>query len=64
MKLKAEDIRGKVIKPSQEPRKYYLVSRVRLCDPMTCSPPGFSEHGTLQAGILEWIAIPFSRGSS
>ena len=29
MKLKAEDIRGKVIKPSQEPRKYYLVSRVQ-----------------------------------
>ena len=30
MKLKADDIRGKVIKPSQEPRKYYLVSCVRL----------------------------------
>ena len=35
-----------------------------LCDPMNCSLPGFSVHGTLQAGILEWIAIPFSRGSS
>ena len=32
--------------------------------PMDCSPPGFSGHGTLQARILEWVAIPFSRGSS
>ena len=35
-----------------------------LCDPMDCSPPGFSVHGIRQAGILEWVAIPFSRGSS
>ena len=35
-----------------------------LCDPMDCSPPGSSVHGILQARILEWIAIPFSRGSS
>ena len=34
------------------------------CDPMDCSPPGFSVHGILQAGILKWVAIPFSRGSS
>ena len=33
-----------------------------LCDPVDCSPPGFSVHGILQARILEWIAIPFSRG--
>ena len=32
------------------------------CDPKDCSPPGSSVHGTLQAGILEWVAIPFSRG--
>ena len=31
-----------------------------LCDPMDCSPPGFSVHGILQARILEWTAIPFS----
>ena len=30
---------------------------------MDCSPPGFSVHGILQARILEWVAIPFSRGS-
>ena len=35
-----------------------------LCDPMDCSPPDFSVHGILQARILEWVAIPFSRGSS
>ena len=35
-----------------------------LCDPMDCSPPGSSVHGILQTRILEWIAIPFSRGSS
>ena len=31
---------------------------------MDCSPPGFSVHGILQARILEWVAISFSRGSS
>ena len=35
-----------------------------LCDPINCSPPGSSVHRILQAIILEWIAIPFSRGSS
>ena len=35
-----------------------------LSDPMGCSPPGSSVHGLLQARILEWIAISFSRGSS
>ena len=35
-----------------------------LCDPMDCSPPGSLVHGIFQAWILEWVAIPFSRGSS
>ena len=35
-----------------------------LCDPTDCSPPGSSVHGILQARILEWVATPFSRGSS
>ena len=35
-----------------------------LCDPMDCSPPGYFIHGILQARILEWVAIPFSRRSS
>jgi len=33
-----------------------------LCNPMDCSPPGSSIHGTLQARILQWVAIPFSKG--
>ena len=32
-----------------------------LCDPIDCGPPGSSVHGILQARILEWVAIPFSR---
>ena len=35
-----------------------------LCNPMDCSSPGSSVHGILQARILEWVAISFSRGSS
>ena len=33
-------------------------------DSMDCSPPGSSVHGIVQERILEWVAIPFSRGSS
>ena len=40
------------------------LSHVQLCDPMDYSPPGSSIHGVLQARILEWAAISFSRGSS
>ena len=35
-----------------------------LCDPMDCSLPGSSIQGILQARILEWVAISFSRRSS
>ena len=35
-----------------------------LCNPMDCSLPGSSLHGILQARVLEWVAISFSRGSS
>ena len=40
------------------------LSHVWHCDPMDCSPPSSSVHGIIQAIILEWIAIFFSRGSS
>ena len=33
-----------------------------LWGPMDCSPPGSSVHEISQARILEWVAIPFSRG--
>ena len=35
-----------------------------LCNPMDCSPPSSSVHGIFQARILEWFAMPPSRGSS
>ena len=35
-----------------------------LCDPLDYSLPGPSVHGILQARILEWVAVTFSRGSS
>ena len=41
-----------------------LQSRLTLCDPLESSLLGSSLHGTLQARILEWVAISFSRGSS
>ena len=39
-------------------------SCLTLCHPMDCSPPGSSVHGILQARILEWVAISFSRETS
>ena len=39
-------------------------SCLTLCGPVDCSPPGSSIYGFLQARVLEWVAISFSRGSS
>ena len=39
-------------------------SCLTLNHPIGCSPPGSSVHGILQARILEWVAMPSSRGSS
>ena len=41
-----------------------LQSCQALCEPMDCSLPGTSVHEILQARILEWFAMPSSRGSS
>ena len=41
-----------------------LDSMPNLCDPMNCSLAGSSVHGIIEARILEWVAISFSRGSS
>ena len=41
-----------------------LQSRPTLCDPMDGSPPGSSVHEIFQTRLLEWVAFPFSRGSS
>ena len=44
----------------------YLVAQscLTLCDPMDCSLPGSSVHGSSQARIMEWVVISFSRESS
>ena len=39
-------------------------SCVQLYNPMDCGLPGSSAHGILQVRILEWVAMPSSRGSS
>ena len=44
--------------------KCLLLSRTWLCDPSDHRTPGSSVHGILQARILQWAAISFSRGSS
>ena len=43
-------------------RAKLLQSCRTLCDPMDHSPPGSSVQRILQARILEWVAMPFSRG--
>ena len=54
---------------NQIPYDYTVESEVAqlyltLWDLTDCSPPGSSIHGILQARILEWVTIPFSRASS
>ena len=53
--------------PEHTPPLLVCVLVIQACltlwDPMECSPSGSSVHGILQARILEWAAIPFSRGS-
>jgi len=39
------------------------VKVTQLC-PTLCDPMDYTVHGILQARILEWVAFPFSRGSS
>ena len=41
-----------------------IQSCLTLCNPMGCNSPGFFVHGILQVRILEWVTIPFPRGSS
>ena len=38
-------------------------SCLTFCDPLRCTLQGSSVHGSSQAGILEWVAMPASRGS-
>ena len=43
---------------------YIVFVRVTQSCPTLCDPMKYRAHGILQARILEWVAIPFSRGSS
>ena len=55
----------KMVQPILKP---FLVKVTQVCstlhNPMDYSLSGASVHGILQARILEWVAVPFSRGSS
>ena len=59
-----QKIENKTNKKSHFKHAKLLQLCLTLCNPMDHSPPGSSVHGILQARILEWVAIPFSRGSS
>ena len=54
-----------MIKDYETEKMKVLVAQscLTLCSTMDCSLPGSSVHGLLQAKILEWLAIPFSRAS-
>ena len=41
----------------------FLVKVPQSC-PTLCDPMNYTVHGVFQARILEWVAVPFSRGSS
>ena len=50
--------------PKVKVKVFVAQSCLTLCDPMDCSQSGSYAHGVLQARIVEWVVIPFSRGSS
>ena len=52
------------LKYSEKVKELVAQLYLTLCDPMDYIPPGSSVHGILQARILEWVAVPFSRISS
>ena len=65
--------RDRNIRPSPQRTRVFLYACVHakslqlcptLCNSVDCSPPDSSVHGSLQARILEWVAMPSSRGSS
>ena len=46
-----------IVEEKSEKKVLVTQSRLTLCDPMDCSPPGSSVHGIFQATMLEWVAI-------
>ena len=67
MSLSIREIQIKIKIIQQHEKKVKVIvaqTCLSLCHLMDCSPPGSSVHGISQARILQWVAIPFSRGSS
>ena len=64
--FKTHHIRSQFCSPIISHHCHFVVTKscLTLCNPMDCSPPGSSVLGILQARILEWVAMPSSRGSS
>ena len=61
----AEKCKGCLHPPNKPSSCDHVLSHVQLfCNFMDCSLPGSSVHGILQVIILEWVAMPSSRGSS
>ena len=58
------DFRNRITAPLHCVQAKLLQLCPTLCNPMDCRLPGSSVHGILQARILEWVAMPSSRGSS
>ena len=54
----------KTVEKSESESESEVAQSCPTVPPVDCSPPNSSVHGILQARILEWIAISFSRGSS
>ena len=55
---------GNLLRKMKVKESEVIQSCPTLCDPMDCCLPGSSVHGIVQARILEWVAISFSRRSS
>ena len=63
-KMVAREVEKRVIIPGSHESVSHSVVSSSLQTHGLCSPPGSFVHGILQARILEWVAIPFSRVSS
>ena len=61
---KASCYLGKTFRNTPLPRKIHMILTSASCGEPELSPPCFSVHGILQARMLEWVAISFSRGPS
>ena len=61
--LQLKGLRATAVSQCSQIRSEVKVAQPRptLCNPMDCSPQASSAHGILQARMLEWVAMPFSK---